>query len=229
MCCWDCFQQYLDQCHRVDAVETYVDKDGCITCPTPNCRLAYDIAEIAAATPDPAIAMAVIDLKRKHIISDRSIDEQVHQLQHDAEQEPIEDEQRQLNMMIREVQDSILTLRCPNQDCRRPFADFEGCCAVTCSGAGGCNQYFCAFCFHVSKEDVHPHVAACHKNPKKGEMFAPVEEVRLIWQERKKIQVLEYFDKIPAAKRSILAKCLKKDMQDNSVVLNDSEICGETR
>lgn len=62
----------------------------------------------------------------------------------------------------KQIQDEILTLRCPQPNCRQAFAAFDGCMAVQCSRAG-CGTHFCAICMTAcqSSADAHTHVRGC--------------------------------------------------------------------
>lgn len=59
--------------------------------------------------------------------------------------------------------ESILTLRCPYEDCGRAFVDFDACAAVMCE----CNRWFCALCLKQLQgyEKAHAHVNTCELNP----------------------------------------------------------------
>jgi hypothetical protein len=64
------------------------------------------------------------------------------------------------------VEEEILTNKCPK--CRQAFADFSGCCSVTCAG---CGIKFCAFCLGGATKNAaesHGHVSGCVENPGQG-------------------------------------------------------------
>jgi hypothetical protein len=67
------------------------------------------------------------------------------------------------------IVENILTLRCPYENCRRAFLDYDGCNALQCST---CSGYFCAYCLAKSKTSSknHRHVEKCPLVPN-GEMF----------------------------------------------------------
>ena len=66
----------------------------------------------------------------------------------------------------------MMILRCPNEACKVPFADFSGCLAFTCGDVdmpqlGGCGRAFCGWCLELCGDDAHPHVISgtCTRQP----------------------------------------------------------------
>ena len=75
-----------------------------------------------------------------------------------------------------QIEEEILTLRCPRPGCRQAFAAFDGCLAVQCSRAG-CGAYFCAICTTDcrSSADAHAHARACRYG--NGTYYASAAEI----------------------------------------------------
>ena len=94
------------------------------------------------------------------------------------------------------IEEEIMLLRCPNQQCRRAFVDFNGCAALTCRGAGGepgCGANFCGFCLVDCGADAHAHVANCPLNP--SEDVFPSRQVWERAQQRRRRELLQpYWD-----------------------------------
>lgn len=67
---------------------------------------------------------------------------------------------------VRNIQENILTLSCPN--CTAAYYDFDGYAAVTCTA---CQEEFCLLCLRFCGNDVFIHVANCIRNPTKGNYF----------------------------------------------------------
>ena len=104
------------------------------------------------------------------------------------------------------IQERILTLRCPR--CDQPYADFEGCCALTCET---CHASFCAWCHWTpevvpstnsneeASQAVHAHVAHCQDKPAEANgdpFFAPMDVVERHWRKKKRQLVLEELEKL---------------------------------
>ena len=65
------------------------------------------------------------------------------------------------------IENEIMTLQCPNKDCRRAFVDFSNCAALTCKtdDGSGCGKTFCGFCLIECPGDAHAHAGRCPKSP----------------------------------------------------------------
>ncbi|KAK3241060.1 hypothetical protein CYMTET_49151 [Cymbomonas tetramitiformis] len=109
----------------------------------------------------------------------------------------------------------ICTLRCPNPDCSREFAEHVGCAALCCRSYDeeryeddpsvyiGCGHHFCGFClrdFGSTDDDgkrCHAHVPRCSQNPASEnvpaaesvpatDVFCSAEDFRLAHERRKR-------------------------------------------
>ena len=68
--------------------------------------------------------------------------------------------------MIVDIGNECVLPRCPNEECKWPLVDFDGCCAIDCLR---CGNYYCAWCLtgfgtHGSIA-CHAHVRSCLFNP----------------------------------------------------------------
>jgi serine/threonine protein kinase len=107
----------------------------------------------------------------------------------------------EMEVMIarKHIEEDIMLLRCPNGACRRAFADFNGCAALTCRGEGGeagCGANFCGFCLVDCGADAHRHVANCRLNPK-GDwdpLFPPAHVWQRAQQQRRQEKLQPYWD-----------------------------------
>lgn len=68
--------------------------------------------------------------------------------------------------------------KCPS--CKKPFCDFDACCAVHCP----CGKYFCAWCMEFSDSDnkTHSHVLYCPRSLFPRELFPRGDVVKVFKQ-----------------------------------------------
>lgn len=113
------------------------------------------------------------------------------------------------------VLNELLNLRCPR--CKTVFLDFEGCFALTC---GTCNAHFCAWCFHVSDGDVHPHVKACPRSRSPGSYYSTLASFNAVHVERRQMEATAYLNSIQNAevRAKVIAFC-KKSFDDLGIRL----------
>ena len=67
-------------------------------------------------------------------------------------------EEQQINRYTGFICQEILTLRCPNPNCRQAWVDYSNCCALHCNR---CDTAFCAKCLTICQTDAHNHVSHC--------------------------------------------------------------------
>lgn len=89
---------------------------------------------------------------------------------------------------VKHVREDLLTLKCPRAGCRQAFADFDGCCALTCSRCG-CG--FCAWCLEDCGDDAHRHVANCAENPMPGRQVYGTEAAFHECQRRRRLRLVQ--------------------------------------
>lgn len=178
--CRHCFNNHVQHASQPDALQRSVDEKGNVKCPHDKCDSVYDPLFLATQKHDASTE----DLKEMHkgILNIQlaryskekvaeALDVQKRKMQAEFDRiNQIQDaKEREAERFRVKVVDEILTLRCPNKDCRMAFFEFEGCFAVHCSS---CNCNFCAWCLEYwVKGDAHGHVARCDKSLRRGELF----------------------------------------------------------
>ncbi|KAK3276803.1 hypothetical protein CYMTET_15145 [Cymbomonas tetramitiformis] len=122
----------------------------------------------------------------------------------------------------------ICTLRCPNPDCSREFAEHVGCAALCCRSYDeeqyeddpsvyiGCGHHFCGFClrdFGSTDDDgerCHAHVPHCSRNPTSEnapatrDVFCSAENFRRAHERRKRKLCDERIAELPEQMRNEL-------------------------
>eukprot|EP00242_Pyramimonas_sp_CCMP2087_P010963 CAMPEP_0198203204 /NCGR_PEP_ID=MMETSP1445-20131203/6460_1 /TAXON_ID=36898 /ORGANISM="Pyramimonas sp., Strain CCMP2087" /LENGTH=207 /DNA_ID=CAMNT_0043874483 /DNA_START=112 /DNA_END=735 /DNA_ORIENTATION=- len=86
----------------------------------------------------------------------------------------------------------ILTLKCPQPQCRTAFIDFSGCASIDCFL---CNACFCAFCLELqghTHNAAFGHALRCDFNPNQGDGFPSQEMFEAVHAERKTLAVIDY-------------------------------------
>jgi len=146
---------------------------GVILCPGPGCKGKYADQVLAQRLPAELFARllkALLESKEKTLREElnaqnkRVLERELEEMQRRSVL------QNQVLAAKRYVEEELMTLKCPR--CRRAFADFSGCCALTCGGDGpGCGCAFCAWCLQDCGHDAHAHVRTCPRNPARGELF----------------------------------------------------------
>lgn len=80
-------------------------------------------------------------------------------------------EEKSAQRMAKNIIDTILTLRCPNNSCRQAFVDFNGCYILNYHQ---CNYYFCRRCIKFNSrnyENVNVHVYLCDVMADDGQSY----------------------------------------------------------
>eukprot|EP01039_Chlorochromonas_danica_P006672 gene6672-7373_t len=103
---------------------------------------------------------------------------------------------------VRTVQEEILPLRCPYENCGKVFLDWNGCCAVTCSDP--CNGHFCGLCLEPQRNSsvCHDHVRRCRLNPR-TDYFCSEIEIKAAHHKRRITALRDYL-------RTQVDKCLRR-------------------
>jgi len=92
---------------------------------------------------------------------------------------------------VRRELEEIMTNKCPK--CKSAWHDFEGCCALYCR-TPGCDARFCGICNAGPFPDAHPHVRECRwKTIKPGNVYSTVNELEVMWANRRRAQVAQRF------------------------------------
>jgi hypothetical protein len=134
----------------------------------------------------------------------------------------MDEKQRKVHRHCLHVREELLTLKCPRQNCRQAFLDFDGCFALTCD-ACGCG--FCAWCLEDCGEDAHAHVAACPDG--QGGYHGEYKAFNEAQRKRRLRVVREYLvsggmdDEI---RKSVVEQC-RKDFEDLQLMHIVDEFC----
>jgi hypothetical protein len=113
----------------------------------------------------------------------------------------------------KKIIEDILTLKCPRQDCRQAFVDFDACFALTCAA---CTSAFCAYCLQDCGRDAHRHVANCQYNTAPGKaVFASVQVFEKAQRERRTRLLKEHLaHHVEAGLRGALIEAMALDLAD---------------
>ncbi len=77
-----------------------------------------------------------------------------------------------------------LSLRCPL--CKAVWAEFDGCCSVTCANPACTPAVFCGWCCQDCTPDAHSHAVHCALNPNPGNVRGTAQELRVAhWGRRR--------------------------------------------
>jgi len=119
------------------------------------------------------------------------------------------EQERKVHDSRKHITEEILTLKCPRENCRQAFLDFDGCYALNCSK---CNCGFCAYCLKDCGRDAHAHVANCpiggNRGVYGGGNFAAVQ------LERRKRLLREHFRTLDADICAQVIDLCRIDLQD---------------
>lgn len=108
------------------------------------------------------------------------------------------------------INETVLNLACPR--CKQVFADFNGCCALTCSRAGcGCN--FCAYCQADCGDDAHNHVSKCTDGDGGG-LFPPDGHLQAVWRVRRQRQLEDVLGRLKASVRDDVIQGCARELRD---------------
>lgn len=178
--CRRCFDKHIKIAGEADATTRVIDSDGALLCPTAECEKKFDplllLQQKHDATDEELSEMfAGLSTLRMKRFAEREVTEALQAQKQALESEfarirLIDDrDERQAELLRLQIIDEILTLKCPNPDCRKAFMDFEGCFALSCFV---CGTTFCAWCFYWDT-DVHSHVASCREASRSGLFHEP--------------------------------------------------------
>lgn len=162
--CAPCLSEHVIHAGQ-DELQARQGREGRVLCPysPSNCGCTpYADADLARALSPSVFEAYVRD--RVQLVEVRLAIEKERAVQQEAERIGQMDRRGQLRNQIA----SALTMRCPR--CRTAFADFTGCCALSCAS---CPAKFCAWCLKDCGNDAHPHVRACSEKPAGAGAYYP--------------------------------------------------------
>jgi serine/threonine protein kinase len=176
-----------------------------LKCPEPTCLRYYSDVCIAKYAPNQIKEYVAAKLKMEELKMSNKMKQELERLQ------KLNAEQREAELIIKQIVDGILSLNCPR--CGQVFVDFDGCFALTCSRCG-CG--FCAWCFKDCGKNAHNHVANCSSNltPKRA-VFGDMSICRESNRTRVKSQVQQKLNSITSSEvKKIVLKSLEHQLQD---------------
>lgn len=122
-------------------------------------------------------------------------------------------EEREVQQVRFDIVENILTLKCPKQNCRQAFIDFNGCYALTC---GRCGCGFCAYCLKECGRDAHAHVGRCPQGNGRG-LFGGnrgLREFNNVQKARKQRLVNEKLRSLTIVLRKKVEEVIRADIAD---------------
>jgi hypothetical protein len=221
--CDDCFDALVTSAANDDLGEIR-KREGRLLCPgckalNPVVRTFY--ADSVVAKHATSAAFERYNNARMRMVQQRMADEFEADLKRRLGDElkrlaAMDEEQRNLRSACHHINEELLptvggvaVCRCPR--CKKPFIDFDGCFALTCSY---CPAHFCGWCLGDcgSKDDAHKHVRTCVQNVEKGKLFSSLEKFERVQTARKKEQVLAYLGTLDIATRAAVEKEMRKQL-----------------
>jgi hypothetical protein len=203
---------YVQSARQPDAIGSYIERDGDLTCP--DCKEPLDLQQMASAPPEVFSGMG--EIKRDFVVrKEVALVERDMRAQAQAEMQELmakDVDERAALMLRKHIVDDILTLRCPR--CMTAFLDFEGCFALQC-GNRVCNAGFCGWCLKDCQLDAHAHVAVCNLNRGHGGYFGDIQLFNAAHRDRRRQLVKAKIDAegSPSVRRQAL-QLLRKDLAD---------------
>ena len=127
--------------------------------------------------------------------------------------------------------EELMTLKCPNIDCQRPFVDIieGGCMALQCKDESkeenGCGAYFCAWCLELCADSptCHRHVASCSAKPAGADTYwddsSDKSDWKLVTRRRQCKDIISHLGEVEKAVRykvisAVLPRLMDDDMLD---------------
>ena len=208
--CTVCFSQY------VKTESSKFDFDGKIRCLTHHqgCNSApFTVSAIAKIVPEEVFQEFYIATLKKHekdLILELN---EEHEKRLKAKENGIE-----LSFVQKErlhIIENILTLKCPNKQCKKAFLDYDGCVALKCTV---CPQFFCGKCLKkTSNNDTnHAHVAQCLQS---GSYFATENEFNK-FQALRRMQIInKYLEKFTEEQKIAIKEACNKDFVDLGIIV----------
>ena len=193
-----------DECFSLHAarLEALGGRDkNLVTCFAQPCTATFSLQEAAKHASQLAF-----ESLRRHIDDHRHVAMQGEFEQWKARYEAefaAKSEQERAVLAARRHVEEMMDLRCPK--CRRVFAQYTGCAALTCAYAG-CGAHFCALCLADCGGDAHAHVRTCSLNPKQNEYYVSEAEWARIMDGQRREKLREYWAALePEVKEALAA------------------------
>jgi hypothetical protein len=164
------------------------------------CKIPYDLKEIATK----ASAEHFRKLQSAHVDArvavlqqemDRKVKEYAKRLYEDYNNgNTAELTKQQALEYAAQAREQALNLQCPH--CKTPYAEFDGCMALTCAS---CKGFFCGYCHQTCKDGMgaHQHVRLCRDNlcPKRT-YYATADQVRTAQAQYRRNQLNKFLNQV---------------------------------
>lgn len=231
--CRNCFDHHVEHASQPGALERSIDGKGNVKCPHDGCDSVFDPLFLVRQRHDASEE----ELRKTHgmlqnirmarysqeaVAEALDIERQKLQAEFERINRLKDRKEREAELVKLKIVDEILTLRCPNKDCKMAFFDFDGCFAVTCNS---CRHDFCAWCLDYSQRgDVHAHVANCPKALEPGVFGSKehFEQAQTTWKMTKVTQrLLEVQDE--EIRKKVL-DILSSDLRDLNIKICRREV-----
>jgi len=208
--CNACFSQY------VKTESSKFDFDGKIKCLTyhQGCNSAYfTVSAIAKVVPEEIFQEFYVATLKKHekdliLELNEEHEKRLKAKENDGELSFVQKERLH-------IIENILTLKCPNNRCKKAFLDYDGCVALKCSV---CPQFFCGKCLKktTSKDTNHEHVAQCLQT---GSYYATENEFNK-FQALRRMQIInKYLEKFTEEQKITIKEACNKDFVDLGIIV----------
>jgi hypothetical protein len=208
--CNTCFSQY------VKTESSKFDFDGKIKCLTyhQGCNSAYfTVSAIAKVVPEEIFQEFYVATLKKHekdliLELNEEHEKRLKAKENDGELSFVQKERLH-------IIENILTLKCPNNRCKKAFLDYDGCVALKCSV---CPQFFCGKCLKKTnnKDTNHAHVAQCLPS---GSYYATENEFNK-FQALRRMQIInKYLEKFTEEQKITIKEACNKDFVDLGIIV----------
>ena len=216
--CDSCLHQHVHFA-TVEELRVRGEREGCVLCPKApkECvTVAYSDFELARHLSDEAF-QAYID-SRRELVEQRLAAENDVRMQEAVQRElerlaQLDEDQRRMLIVKSRIVGEVLTMKCPRQDCRQAYIDFNGCAALKCSR---CPCNFCGWCLQDCGNDAHAHVRNCPHKPQGTDAYfpRPWSTFEQHWAKRKADAVKRALADLDAASRRAVRHDLRVQLAD---------------
>lgn len=216
--CFECFRNYLEAAKQPDAINTYINDTGEVTCP--ECRSGYSLYQLNCEKCPQDIFQTLHNILLDHKLRKNEAlirQEAENKMKEELERiQKMSEEDREVHIHREQIISEILTPKCPRPQCRQAFLDFDGCFALTC-GNQQCQCGFCAWCFKDCGTDAHGHVANCPYGIIDGRqlsVYGDISQLRKVWNRIRKEKIRRQLSNVSQRIRTKILQSLEKEFRD---------------
>ncbi len=168
--CGEDVARLVNNACQPDAPQRYTDAQFNLRCPAQDCVSIHPLQSLAGFPQSfDKLMNAKISFHEAKVRQEMEA-ERIAEAKRQKEMSPV---QREAWALKKDLEDNVLTLRCPG--CAGPFmvdSDYNECAALKCqvkdckaSGCNGQDRGFCVWCMKQVDHDLHNHVGVCEKVP----------------------------------------------------------------